>query len=303
MSVRELADPKPVSSWIDADTLGNVFGFLNRTLRPSDGWLSLIFLSLNLVVVVLSVEQADWVPTPSLVGVLLLAMVTALLLYRLPVWPGVTFLLGLVVGLAFVIWQMSSYQVDGQTLGGADELRARLELWFDATRSGSINIDKVPFAFGLMIASWLTGYLGAWLFLRYRNFLGGGGGGVRLGRNRTVFQPYLSAAQYQLLSGDLPVHRASTSGPGASGPAPERVAPTERNVRRPFGSLTLSDSFFLTVAVVLIAFLLPVGGRWATATDAYESMRTPWRRGRTTSTGYSPGCRRAGPQDLGFGTT
>ncbi len=271
MTTRELADPVPVSSRFNGDILGNVFGFLFRTLRPSDGWLSLIFLSLNLVVVVLSVEQADWVPTPTMPGILLLAMVTALAVYRLPVWPGVTFLLGLAIGLAVVVWQMSTYHVDGQALGGVDQLWARLELWFDATRAGTINIDKVPFAFGLMIAAWLTGFLGAWLFLRHRNFWGVFLlGGFGLFANLTFLPPNTSffLALY-LFTALLLVARVQA--------VRRRNEWRERNVTFDghLGSLTFSDSFFLTVAVVVIAFLLPVGGRWGSATDAYESMRTP----------------------------
>ena len=35
-------------------------------------------------------------------------------------------------------------------------------------------------------------------------------------------------------------------------------------------SLSLSDSFFLALAVIVIAVLLPTGGAWRTATQAYE---------------------------------
>ena len=271
MTTDGVAGPTPVPIGINSENAEIFFRFLYRKLRPSDGWLSLIFLSINLVVVVLSVEQADWVPTPSLPGVLLLAMLTALLLYRVPVWPGITFVLGLAVGLVVVLWQMSSYQIDGQAIGGLDALRDRLELWLNATRAGSINIDKVPFAFGLMIASWLTGFLGAWLFLRHRNFWGVFLlGGFGLFANLTFLPPNTSffLALY-LFTALLLVARIQA--------ARRRNEWQRRNVTFDdhLGSLTLSDSFFLTVAVVIVAFLLPVGGRWGTATDAYESMRTP----------------------------
>ena len=272
MTTREIADPVPASRRINGDTPGDVLGFLYRTLRPSDGWLSLTFLSLNLVVVVLSVEQADWVPTPSMPGTLLLAMLTALALYRMPVWPGVTFLFGLAIGLGVVIWQMSTYQVDEQALEGVEELWARLRLWFDATQAGTINIGKVPFAFGLTIASWLTGFLGGWLFLRYRNFWGVFLlGGFGLFANLTFLPPNTSLfLAIYLFTALLLVARVQS--------VRRRNEWRERNVTfdEHLGSLTFSDSFFLTVAVVVIAFLLPAGGRLGPpATDAYESMRTP----------------------------
>ena len=40
-------------------------------------------------------------------------------------------------------------------------------------------------------------------------------------------------------------------------------------------AFNLSDSFFLTLAVLAVAFLLPVSGNWKPATNAYESMRQP----------------------------
>ena len=51
----------------------------------------------------------------------------------------------------------------------------------------------------------------------------------------------------------------------------------ERNVTYDtyLGSLTFSDSFLIGVAVIVIAFLLPVSGGWTPATNAYESMRSP----------------------------
>ena len=67
----------------------------------------------------------------------------------------------------------------------------RLSLWAEAARTGSINIDKVPFSFGLSVASWLTGYLGAWLFLRHRNFWGVFVlGGLGLLSNLTFLPPH-----------------------------------------------------------------------------------------------------------------
>ena len=68
-----------------------------RYARPADGWASVLLLALNLMVVVWSVEQADWVPTPSLVSLIILAMLTGLVLSRLPLWGPLVLPLGLVI--------------------------------------------------------------------------------------------------------------------------------------------------------------------------------------------------------------
>ena len=52
----------PASPRIDTDAIGDGIATLERILRPNEGWIAAGLLALNLVVVVLSVEQADWAP-------------------------------------------------------------------------------------------------------------------------------------------------------------------------------------------------------------------------------------------------
>ena len=256
---------------LDSDMAGRAaLGLLGR-LRPADGWAALVLLTANLCVVVLSVEQADWAPTPNLAGILLLGMLTGFVFHRLPVWWWLAILPGLVLGGLTVTWQLSGFTFDGQPLGGAGALWDRLGLWLEAAEEGSINIDKAPFAFGLVSASWLMGYLGAWVFLRHRNFWGVFAlGGLGLFSNLTFLPPNtnLHLAMY-LFTALLLVARIQ---------AVRRQSHWERRgIRYDEGlrALTLSDSFFLALAVIAVAFLFPGGGAWSTATGAYESLRRP----------------------------
>ncbi len=245
-------------------------GLLGR-LRPADGWAALILLATNLCVVVLAVEQADWAPTPSLPTTLLLGMLTAFVFYRLPVWWWLAILPGLGIGGLIVTWQLSNFSFDGQSLGGAAALWDRLGLWLEAAREDSINIDKAPFAFGLVAASWLIGYLGGWVFLRHRNFWGVFAlGGLGLFSNLTFLPPNTNfhLAMY-LFTALMLVARIQ---------AVRRQSHWDRRgIRHDEGlrALSLSDSFFLAVAVIGLAFLLPSGGAWSSATNAYESLRRP----------------------------
>ena len=246
-------------------------GRLLTRLRPTDGWIALLFLVANLCVVVMSAERADWAPTPSLVGLLLLAMLTAFVFHKLPVWWWLAILPGLALGALTVVWQVSGYSFDGEPLGGAGALWERLSLWAEAARTGSINIDKVPFSFGLSVASWLTGYLGAWLFLRHRNFWGVFVlGGLGLLSNLTFLPPHtnLHLALY-LFTALLLVARVQAV--RRQGEWDRRGIRYDEGLR----ALTLSDSFFITIAVLLVTFLLPVWGNWTPVTNAYESMRKP----------------------------
>ncbi len=256
--------------WDSEGAAGVATGLLRR-LRPADGWLALIFLAANLCVVVLAVERADWAPTPSLVGVLLLGMLTAFVFHRVPmVWP-LAILPGLVLGGLTVVWQLSNFTFDGEALGGASALWSRLSLWVDAAQEQSINIDKVPFAFGLVTAAWLTGYLGAWVFLRHGNFWGVFAlGGLGLFSNLTFLPPNTTLhLSLYLFTALLLVARVQ---------AVRRQSHwDQRGIRYDEGlrAFSLSDSFLLAVAVIVVAVLLPTGGAWSAATSAYESLRRP----------------------------
>ena len=252
--------------------LSGILAAIFRRLQPADGWVALLLLTLNLCTVVLAVEQADWAPTPSLVVVLLLGMLTAFVFHRLPVYWFLAVLPGLALGGLTVVWQLSNFSFDGVPLGGAAVLFDRLALWAEAARENSINIDKVPFAFGLVTAAWLTGYVGAWVFLRHRNFWGVFAlGGLGLFSNLTFLPPnttfYFAVYLFTAL---LVVARIQ---------AVRRQSQWDRQgIRYDEGlrALSLSDSFFLALAVVVIALLFPPGGTWKAATGAYEDMRTPF---------------------------
>ncbi len=258
-------------NWDSEDVTGAGLAILRR-FRPDDGWVALILLALNLCVVVLSVEQADWAPTPSLIGILLLGMLTAFVFYRIPVFWFQAMLPGLVLGGLTVVWQLSDFTFDGEQLGGAGALWDRLALWMEAAKESSINIDKVPFAFGLVTAAWLTGYVGAWVFLRHRNFWGVFAlSGLGLFSNLTFLPPNTNfhLALY-LFTALLLVARVQ---------AVRRQSHWDRQgIRYDDGlkAFSLSDSFFLAVAVIVVALLLPAGGRWSTATGAYETIRRPF---------------------------
>ncbi len=262
---------EPRESKVSAESFWDGIGWLERTLRPNEGWIAAGLLVLNLMVVVISVERADWVPSPNLVQLLFIAMLTGLALYRLPLWSIALVPFGLAVGLGVILWQLSSFSIDGVSVGGTGQVVLRLELWLDAAREGSINIDRLPFSFALMVSTWLTGFLGAWLFLRFGNFWGVFVlGGIGLLSNLTFLPPntafhlgfYLFTAL--LLVARVQAIRRKQEWEGRSIKVDDDLA-----------GLSLSDSLGITVLVILVAFLLPMAPKWGVANDAYETMRTP----------------------------
>jgi Transglutaminase-like superfamily len=247
---------------------------LVQAFRPPDGWLSVVLLAFNLMVVVWSVERADWVPTPSLVYLILLAMLTGLVLSRIPLWTALVLPVGLALGLLVIVWQLTSFRAEGMELANAAQLWQRLNLWFDAAQAGAISIDPIPFAFGLMVATWLSGYLAGWVFFRYRNFWGVfilGGAGLLSNLTYLPATASIYLAIY-LLTALLLVGRV------------QAVRRRQEWKRRNFqyddhlGLLAISDSFFIGLAALLVAFLLPVGHYWEPTHSVYEFIRSPMIR-------------------------
>ncbi len=271
MTSEAIGTNQPIGSGLTAESVTDGIGWLERTLRPNEGWIAAGLLVVNLIVVVLSVERADWVPSPNLVQLLIIAMLTGLLLYRIPLWSIALVPVGLAVGLGVILWQLSNFSIDNTDVGGLGEVLTRLDLWLDAARDGSINIDKLPFSFALMVSTWLTGFLGAWLFLRFGNFWGVFVlGGIGLLSNLTFLPPNTAFHMgMYLFTALLLVARVQ---------AIRRKREWEKRavkVDDHLAGLSLSDSFGITVVVILIAFLLPVAPKWNVANDAYETMRNP----------------------------
>ena len=271
---RNIPLPGAVREWKGLDTAALGKGLLAALnyFRPADGWATVILLGLNLMVVVWSVEQADWVPTPNLVSLILLAMLTGLLLSRAPLWGLLVLPLGLIIGLGVIVQQITAFRAEGMELANAAELWQRLYLWYEAARTGSINIDREPFAFGLMCATWLAGYLAAWVFFRHRNFWGVfilGGAGLLSNLTYLPAEGSIYLGIY-LLTALLLVARV------------QAVRRLREWRRRGFQSdshlsiLSISDSVLMAFAVLLIAFLLlPTGSYWQPAHNVYEYMRSP----------------------------
>ena len=78
MTPGSVAEMDPPPGRFSLQSLGPRSLSLIQTFRPSDGWVTVVLLSLNLLTIVWSVEQADWAPTPNLAYVMLLAMLTGL---------------------------------------------------------------------------------------------------------------------------------------------------------------------------------------------------------------------------------
>ena len=85
MTCEVLSANNPVRSGLTSVSFMGGGGWLERTLRPNEGWISAGLLVINLMVVVWSVERANWVPSPNLIQLIFISMLTGLVLYRIPI--------------------------------------------------------------------------------------------------------------------------------------------------------------------------------------------------------------------------
>ena len=244
---------------------------LQLLLRPPDGWVSSVLLALNLIIVVWSVEVADWAPTPPLALVMLLSLLTALVLARIRLLGALLVPAGLLVGAGVVIWQLTVSAPAPLQVETTAELFDRLGLWLLAARNEGISVDPLPFAVGLTIVSWLSGFLAGWVFFRYRNFWGVFAlGTVGLLSNLTFLPENASVyLGMYLFTGLLLI------GWVQSVRARQQWDREGRIYDGHLGILTMSDTALVAIVALFIAFLLPAAGQWGPANAVYSVTRAP----------------------------
>ncbi len=252
-------------------TLGKRALAVAAVLCPPDGWIAASLLALNMVIVVWSVEVADWAPTPSLALVMLLAIFTALALARIRLWAAILLPAGFAIGAGVIIWQFTTVPPHELRIASDGEFFSRLWAWALAAKNEGISVDPLPFSVGLMIASWASGFLGGWFFFRYRNFWGVFAlGTVGLLSNLTFLPDNASVyLGVYLFTGLLLV------GWVQSVRSRQRWDEQGRVYDGHLGILTASDTTAVALVALFIAFLIPAGGQWGPAHSFYNLTRTP----------------------------
>ncbi len=240
-------------------------------LRPPDGWIAAGLLAVNMVIVVWSVEVADWAPTPALALTILLAVFTALILTRIRLWAAVLIPLGLLIGAGVIIWQFTASPPHELRIASTAELFSRLWDWVLAARHEGISVDPLPFAVGLLISAWLSGFLAGWVFFRYRNFWGVFAlGSLGLLSNLTFLPEHASIyLGIYIFTGLLLV------GWVQSVRSRQRWDEDRHVYDGHLGILTISDTVLVALVALLIAFLIPSGGQWGPANAVYNYTRSP----------------------------
>jgi transglutaminase-like putative cysteine protease len=136
---------------------------------PQEGWGTFAILWGLLLVVAVTLQQADWTDTPGMIFIVLLSSLAGLGLAKVKLpWP-LLILAGLALGFLIVYWQTSRLVADESFIGQLRQTAVRLDEWYEAATSGGISTDLMPFTIALLGGTWLLGFLSAWFLFRRAN--------------------------------------------------------------------------------------------------------------------------------------
>jgi hypothetical protein len=142
---------------------------LPRRYSPQEGWGTFAILWGLLLVVAVTLQQADWTETPGMIFIVLVSSVVGLGLAKVKLpWP-LLILAGLALGSLIVYWQTSRLVTDESFIGQLRQTAVRLDEWYEAATSGGISTDLMPFTIALLGGTWLLGFLSAWFLFRRAN--------------------------------------------------------------------------------------------------------------------------------------
>ena len=136
-----------------------------RWLRTED-WITFVLAAGVAIVVIRSIESAEWVATPSLSLAAFLGAFAGLIIARSPLAGWQAYLAAAFLGLLLIYIQAVGL-VEGETFTErVSELNTRLWAWVNAFFGNGISTDSVPFAVILSTVAWSAGYISAWAVFR-----------------------------------------------------------------------------------------------------------------------------------------
>ena len=138
---------------------------LLRWLRTED-WITFVLTAAVALIVIRSIESAEWVATPSLSLAALLGAFAGLIIARSPLAGWQAYLAAAALGLLLVYLQATGL-VEGETFTErVSDLNTRLWAWVNALFGNGISTDATPFAVILSTVAWFAGYISAWAVFR-----------------------------------------------------------------------------------------------------------------------------------------
>ena len=133
-----------------------------------EGLVTYVLLGLMALVVAWSVQLADWGDSPILIWTVLAGTALGVAFARLVgLWP-LHHLVGILAGVPFSIWQVSSSADGSHVFARFWDTWTRLDIWFDVAKADGISTDPLPFSVFLSVIAWLVAYAAGWSLFKWR---------------------------------------------------------------------------------------------------------------------------------------
>ncbi|MDQ3880827.1 MAG: transglutaminase-like domain-containing protein, partial [Chloroflexota bacterium] len=141
--------------------------------RPREGWLSVGLLLVMLLAIAWSVEHAKWLPhLEFLVPLAILSVLAGTAAALSSLAPVGAVALGAAAGGSIVIWTVGGeYFATLDPLARMLSLREELVDWIGIVAAGGYPTDLTPYAIGLGILLWTTGFMSAFTAFRHHRAL------------------------------------------------------------------------------------------------------------------------------------
>lgn len=263
----EIFQKRPATSVVAEDRL-NAF-------LPWEEWLTFAITALVFMSVVASIDSAHWVRNmPSLYPVGFSALILGYVLSRVHRNELLLHPLGLLIGASLVLLQLVAI-VPGSSPGlRIDHIVDRMHVWWSAVTQNGISTDTLPFIVLLLTVTWLGTYISSWAIFRWRNpWLGLIPGGSALMWNISFIPGQFSYSFVFFVFGAvllimrLHLARKEREWDGSGVAYPEFISLSALNV-----------TLWVTAALLLFAWLLPLADRSESANERWRSLYAPYAR-------------------------
>ncbi len=240
---------------------------------PWEDWLTLIITAVVFMSVVHSVDSAHWVDNmPSLYPIAFGGLFSGYLLSRVRRHALMVQPVALVLGATLVYLQLLAVLPGGSITARTANMLDRMHIWWYAVTNNGISSDPLPFIVLMLVLLWLGTYFSSWAIFRWRNpYLGVVPAGIALmwnisflpGQFSYAFVVFVFAAVLLLMRMHL---------------AHKETEWDRTGIRYPeFISLSvLNATFWVTLALLLAVWVLPLANRSATASQRWQDFTAPY---------------------------
>jgi len=244
-----------------------------RSFLPWEEWLTLLITTVMFFSVAHSIDSAGWVDDmPSLYPICLTGLLAGYLLSRVRLPELLLHPVALFAGATVVFLQLLAVIPGASVAVRTDALLDRMYVWWSAATQDGISNDTLPFVLLVLVLTWLGSYMSAWAVFRWRNaWLALVPGGTALmwnisfipGQFNESFVVFVFAAVLLVMRMHVARKESEWSRDGVAYPE--------------FISLSvLNGTFWVAIALLLVALVLPRPARSDTASERWEDFTGPY---------------------------